>query len=89
MGERLGVDLWKAIKREWDVMGGNVIFFMGNGRRVRFWKDRWYGDDPLCTSFPSLFAISSSKEAWVEDIWNHSGGEFRILISLCDTTIGR
>ncbi|RVW46317.1 Pre-mRNA-splicing factor SYF1 [Vitis vinifera] len=92
------VEMWKG----WPFGGKLFIGSMGKKRvggidvkwekglgRVRFWKDRWYGDDPLCTSFPSLFAISSSKEAWVEDIWNHSGGEFRIPISLCDTTIGR
>ena len=69
-----GVGLWKAIKRDWDAMGINKVYFVGNGRRVRFWKDRWCGDNPLCTSFPSLFAISLSKEVWVEDVWSHSGG---------------
>ena len=28
---------------------------------------------PLCHSFPSLFAISSSKKAWVRDIWRDAG----------------
>ncbi|RVX23889.1 hypothetical protein CK203_000399 [Vitis vinifera] len=26
----------------------------------------------MCVSFPSLFALASSKEAWVEDLWVHS-----------------
>ena len=25
---------------------------------------------PLCVSFPSLFALSIDKEAWVADIWD-------------------
>ncbi|RVX05286.1 hypothetical protein CK203_020231 [Vitis vinifera] len=41
-----------------------------NGRRVRFWRDRWCGDSPLCVSFPSLFALTDDKEAWVVDIWD-------------------
>ena len=69
-----GVGLWKAIRREWDVMGNNMVFSVGNGRRVRFWKDKWCGDDSLCIVFPSLFAITLSKEAWVKDVWSHSGG---------------
>ena len=28
----------------------------------------------MCISFPSLFAISLAKEAWVEDVWSHSRG---------------
>ncbi|RVW48810.1 hypothetical protein CK203_104318 [Vitis vinifera] len=37
---------------------------------VSFWRDRWCGDTPLCESFPSLFALSAEKEAWVADVWD-------------------
>ena len=56
------------------MLGDNLVYSVGNSRRVSFWKDKWCGDDPLCTSFPSLFAISSAKEAWVADVWSHFGG---------------
>ena len=46
---------------------------MGCGRRVRFWKDKWCGDEPLCKSFPSLFSISLAKNTWVLDVWNPNG----------------
>ena len=46
-----------------------MLFIVGNGRRVRFWKDRWCKDSPLCVSFPSVFALSVDKEARVADIW--------------------
>ena len=39
------------------------MYSMDNGRRVRFWKDKWCGDDALCVSFLSLFALAVSKEA--------------------------
>ena len=70
--ERFGVGLSKAIKREGGAMGDNMAFSMGNGRRVGFWKHSWCGDDPLCTTLPSLFNVSLSKEVWVEDGCNHS-----------------
>ena len=28
------------------------------------------GNEPLCVSFPSLFALASSEEEWVVDLWN-------------------
>ena len=56
-----GVGLLKAI-RKWGI-SNKISFVVGNGKRVKFWKDKWCGDTPLCHSFPSLFAISSSKEA--------------------------
>ena len=35
---------------------------------IKFWKDKWCGDEPLNVSFPSLFSLISSKEAWVVDL---------------------
>ncbi|RVW86697.1 hypothetical protein CK203_039843 [Vitis vinifera] len=40
-----------------------ISYVVGNGRRIRFWRDIWCGDTPLRTSFPSLFAIATSKDA--------------------------
>ena len=34
---------------------------MGN-RKVRFWLDRWCGDEPSRDVFPSLLVIETSKE---------------------------
>ena len=42
-----------------------ISFKVGNESRVKFWKDRWCGEQPLCEIFLSLFTLSSSKEAWV------------------------
>ena len=53
-------------------MSTRISFSMGNERRVRFWKDKWCGDSPLCMPFPSLFALVDSKEVWVVDIWDSS-----------------
>ena len=62
------VGLWKWIRKDWDLMSTRNSFSIGNGQRVRFWKDKWCGDFPLCVSFPSLFALFDSKEVWVVDI---------------------
>ncbi|RVX08611.1 Pre-mRNA-splicing factor syf1 [Vitis vinifera] len=42
------------------VGGVDVKWEKGLGR-VRFWKDRWYGDDPLCTSFPPYLLYPHPK----------------------------
>ena len=39
-----------------------MVFSMGNGKRVKLWKNRWCGNEPLNVSFLS-FALTSSKEA--------------------------
>ena len=42
---------------------------------MRFWKDRWCGDDALTISFPSLYTLVTSKEAWVAEVWDTLGEE--------------
>ena len=49
-----------------------IVFSVGNGRRIRFWLDSWCGDEALCNSFPSLFALAVSKEEWVAEVWDPS-----------------
>ena len=70
---RNGVGLWKAIRKKWGLLDSRVAYHMGNGQRVKFWKDKWCGDGPLCESFPSLFSMSMSKNAWVSEVWNPVG----------------
>ena len=31
-----GVGLWKAIRRGWEAVGNNLVYSVGNGRRIRF-----------------------------------------------------
>ena len=42
---------------------------------VRFWKDTWCGEVPLCDTFPSLYALAVNKEVLAVDFWELSGVE--------------
>ena len=42
-----GVGLWKAIRKLWDLVSCRLSFLVGNGKRIKFWKDKWCGDGPL------------------------------------------
>ena len=63
--ESHGVGLWKAIRNGWMEFSKRVAFKVGDCRRVRFWKDRWCGEDSLEEVFPSLYSLASSRDAWV------------------------
>ena len=67
--EGFGVGLWKEIRKESYRLSNYIVFSVGNGRRIRFWLDSWYGDEAFCNSFPSLFALAVSKEEWVAEVW--------------------
>ena len=68
--EAHGMGLWKGIRMDRELVSDRMVFIVSNGRRVRFWRDGWCGDSPLCMSFPSLFDLTVEKEVWVIDIWD-------------------
>ena len=72
VGGAYGVSVWKAVRMDWELVGKEMAFVVGNGRRVKFWRDRWCGEESLRVAFPTLFAIAASKEAWVEEVWDGS-----------------
>ena len=48
---------------------------VADGRRVKFWKEVWSRDSPLCDSSPFVFLIAASKEAWVAVVWEALNGK--------------
>jgi hypothetical protein len=44
-----------------------VTYEVGDGSKVLFWHDVWYGEQPLKVSFLELFTIACGKDAWVAD----------------------
>ena len=57
------VGLWKTICKDWDILSSRVAYSMDNEGRVRFWTDKLCGDKSLRTYFPSLFVLTTPKEA--------------------------
>ena len=58
------------------LLQSRLPFVVGNGLRVKFWREVCCLDAPLCVSFPSRFALASSKEVSVGECWsNHGEGE--------------
>jgi mannosylglycoprotein endo-beta-mannosidase len=45
-----------------------IVRKLGNGMLIRFWKDIWIGEIPLCSLFPRLFSLSEQKEICVGEL---------------------
>lgn len=63
----LGAGVWKAIQNK-------LFFVVGNGHKIKFRKDTWLGNSSLYISYPYLFALVVSKEAWMRDYWSGMEG---------------
>ncbi|RVX04514.1 hypothetical protein CK203_023399 [Vitis vinifera] len=73
--EGFGVGFRKKIRKEGSLLQNKVVVTMGDGRKGKFWKDKWCGNFALCNPFPSLFAFATFKEAWLVELWDSSGEE--------------
>ena len=51
-----------------------MVFSLGDGKRINFWKDVWCGEEALCSIYPSLFNLALNKEATVADTWDRGRG---------------
>ena len=53
----LGLGCVKKLGKIGGIPFDNAKFQIGDGNRVRFWKDLWCGEEALCRSFPTLFSL--------------------------------
>ena len=70
-----GIGLWKDIRKGWHNLSQHVVFSLGDGRRLPFWKGIWCGEVALSNAFPNLFNMATHKEVMVADVWDFSGAE--------------
>ncbi|KAJ9675215.1 hypothetical protein PVL29_024243 [Vitis rotundifolia] len=71
--DRYGVGVWKAIRNGWEKFQSHSCFIVGDGTRVKFWKDLWCKNHSLEEAFPTLFNLSINKESWVAEAWEEDG----------------
>jgi hypothetical protein len=59
-GQR-GSQFWRSLHKIKHLFKLGAKHSIRNGRRTRFWMDRWVGDAPLKDRFPGLFSIAYSQ----------------------------
>jgi len=50
---------------------------LGDGKKVKFWEDKWVGEETLKSKFPRLYMISDCKDGaigevghWEDNVWH-------------------
>ncbi|CAJ2637084.1 unnamed protein product [Trifolium pratense] len=43
----------------------NINSVLGDGSSINFWREKWIGSEPLCSTFPNLFRVERHKVATV------------------------
>ncbi|WMV29916.1 hypothetical protein MTR67_023301 [Solanum verrucosum] len=78
-----GVGVWKTIRALWPKLEGNLQKRVGDGKRIKFWKDAWKEQSPLMEIFPDLFILSNNPDGTIYDMWSAQGWNlfFRRLLN--------
>ena len=86
-----GIGLWKGISSTAMNLKQNCIFEIREENRIRFWKDTWCGELPLCVTFPTLYNVAGTRKAMVDEVWdcfdNYGAWNLRFIRSFNDWEI--
>ncbi|RVX13392.1 Transposon TX1 uncharacterized 149 kDa protein [Vitis vinifera] len=63
---------WKAIAQVFQEFSPFVRLVVGNGERIRFWEDLWWGNQTLCSQFANLYRVISVKNLTVSNVLGNS-----------------
>ncbi|KAJ9693399.1 hypothetical protein PVL29_012251 [Vitis rotundifolia] len=59
---------WKAIAQVFQDFSKYTRFVIGNGERIRFWEDLWWGDQIFKVQYPRLFRVVTDKDSPISSI---------------------
>ena len=60
---------WKVIAQVFQDFSKYTRFVVGDGERIRFWEDLWWGDQPLGFQYPRLFSVVTDKNIPISSIF--------------------
>ena len=69
----------------WAAQAAKVGFSwnIGNGKRVRFWEDHWFGNATLATQYWDLYNLANEHNATIDKIWD--GYTLKLTFRRCFT----
>jgi len=61
-------NFWKGLLSVKDQFLSLGYFRLKDGSQIRFWEDKWFGNEPLKLKYPALFNIVRRKHDTVTNI---------------------
>uniref|UniRef100_A0ACD6AF76 Uncharacterized protein n=1 Tax=Avena sativa TaxID=4498 RepID=A0ACD6AF76_AVESA len=72
---------WKGVL--WAAQAAKIGYRwkVGNGRKIKFWEDQWFGTSSLAIQYWDIYVIANEKSAVIADIWD--GEKLRVTFRRC------
>ncbi len=65
--------LWRSVLWTSDFFKCGGMYGIGDGRRVNWWTDIWFGQVPFCTLFSIIFDNVRCKDRRIKNCWGANG----------------
>ena len=81
---------WKAIAQVFQNFSKYAWFVVGDGERIHFWEDLWWGEQPLGSQYPRLFRVVTDKNILIPSILSSArplSWNFNFRCNLSDSKI--
>ncbi|XP_050277754.1 uncharacterized protein LOC126719217 [Quercus robur] len=63
-----------GIRKGWHTFSRHILYDIGDGSSVKFWRDRWCGETSLAISYPELFRFCRDQEVSVVEVMKFDNG---------------
>ena len=70
-----GSSPWKDISKESGQVQQFCVIVLGDGNKVKLWKDFWCGEDPLRETLPDLYILAKFRGVKAAALWDSSREE--------------
>ena len=79
-----GVSLWRYIQSGWLNFSKLLVYDVGDGTRVKFWKHVWCEDCTFQEAIPEFYCLSRSKDSSMAEVMGCLLGGF---IGMCNFVV--
>lgn len=78
---------WTGILHVRDIFLSFCRRIVGNGKRIRFWEDDWWGGKPFAVQFPRLFNLTFSTDISAHRVFTEGWNVIRFRRTLVGDTL--
>jgi hypothetical protein len=61
---------WKGVMWALQAARMGIKWLVGNGRKIRFWKDHWLGNSSQAIQFWALYVINEQHGKTISQVWD-------------------
>lgn len=71
------MSIWRQIANLWEDFAKYTVLTVGDGKRIRLWKDNWVGEGLLKDQFPVLYRLVNLSDILLADCFSMAGSNFQ------------